>query len=174
MKKLTLLFLVVLLISCTKKLSPTTADSNTSKKLNASAVKTLFIANDNLSNQWRKNLEKIISSDLRFKLKKEPVRNRHVENVIDTIKRYTFKKSSLAFYKGSNFEFIFSAAIKNSEIVLETDIKTGMSKATFEKILGKKFESAVVKVGDVEQLNLFIFTFHKNRLISITFDGYID
>ncbi|WP_375325254.1 hypothetical protein [Flagellimonas sp. GZD32] len=133
-----------------------------------------FIQNDSLAYAFEAELEELALTNKKFSLKLNPYQNHHDENVIDTIKTYTYDKTELEFYKASNWEHIIGGVIKNSEISLGDSIKVGITKTTLGKSLNVGINSDIVQLGNLEQTSLFIFEFNDEVLKTIKFEGYFD
>lgn len=113
-----------------------------------------------------------------IKILKEPVKNLHVKNQIDTILTITVNNSEFILYKLPKEQFLESAVIKDGNILLYKGIHVGMTKDQFKEVFdslkGKEFIPSKVVVGRKETQEYLIFTFSNNRLKEIEYNGYVD
>lgn len=168
-------FLLVL-IFCSQKANESKHSSehkNPDKKIEKEVIQEQYIANDTLLAKMETDLNELVKSP-KFTIEKELVNNRHVDNVIDTIKTFKFDKINIKSYKAVSEEWIFEAKILNSEFELANSIKIGINKKDFEKIVKTKLNSNLVKVGDSEATSAFIFKFENYSLKEIDYEGYVD
>lgn len=177
MKQLFLYFTFLLvLISCTQKRKENIVSSalkNPDKKIEKEVILEQYIEKDTLLAKMEYNLNELVK-DPKFTIEKELVNNRHVDNVIDTIKTFKFDKINIKSYKAVSEEWIFEAKILNSEFELAKSIKMGMNIKDFEKVVKTKLNSYIIKVGNLEETSVFIFKFENNSLKEIDYEGYVD
>lgn len=169
-------FTFLLLISCSQK-GKENIDSakqkNLVKKIEKEVIQEQYIENDTLVAKMESDLNELVKKP-EFTIEKELVNNRHVDNLIDTIKTFKFDRINIKSYKKVNEEWIFEAKILNSEFELSKSIKIGINKKDFEKIVKTKLNSNLVKVGDPEETSVFIFKFENYILKEIDYEGYVD
>lgn len=166
----------LLLISCSQKAKESRHSSehkNPDKKIEKEVIQEQYIENSTLLAKMESDLNELVK-DPKFTIEKELVNNRHVDNVIDTVKTFKFDKINIKSYKAVSEEWIFEAKILSSEFELAKSIKIGINKRDFEKILMTKLNSNIVKVGDSEETSVFIFKFENNSVIEINYEGYVD
>jgi hypothetical protein len=177
MKQLFIYFtFLLLLISCSQKgkeSKDSSEQKNPVKKIEKEVIQEQYIENDTLLAKMESDLN-VLVKDPKFTIEKELVNNRHVDNVIDTIKTFKFDKINIKSYKAVSEEWIFEAKILNSEFELAKSIKIGINKKDFEKIVKTKLNSNIVKVGDSEETSVFIFKFENYILKEIDYEGYVD
>lgn len=165
---------LLLLVSCKQKGNIESSEKSLDKGIESIvAIQDQYIENDTLLAQLEFDLAGFIENP-KFTIEKELVNNRHVDNLIDTIKIFKFDKVNIKEYKAVSEEWIFEASILNSELEFSKSIKIGINKKILEKILKTKFNSDMVKVGNLEQTSVFIFKFEKNILKEIYYEGYVD
>jgi len=143
------------------------------KKIETEVTQEQYVENDTLLTKMESDLNELVKNS-KFTIEKELVNNRHVDNLIDTIKTFKFDKINIKSYKAANEEWIFEAKILNSGFELTKSIKIGIDKKSFEKILKTKLNSDIVKVGNLEQTSVFIFKFENDSLKEIDYEGYVD
>lgn len=112
------------------------------------------------------------------KIKKEPVENIHVEGQIDTVYTVDIKNSQFIIYKIPDNQFLESAEINDSLIMLKRNIRTGILKKDFkEKFIElqniKNLPDTITVQGEDAE-GYLIFTFKNNFLNKIEFVGYVD
>ncbi|RED26434.1 hypothetical protein BD847_0352 [Flavobacterium cutihirudinis] len=175
MKKLLKYFTFLLLVSCNQKIKENidSSEKEVNKKIETEVIQEQYIENDTLLSKMESDLNELVKNP-KFTIEKELVNNRHVENIIDTIKTFNFDKINIKSYKAVSEEWIFEAKILNSGFEFAKSIKIGIDKKSFEKILNTKLNSEIVKVGNLEQTSVFIFKFEKDSLKEIDYEGYVD
>ena len=180
---LTSIFVLILIVSCkqkeTKKAEsidqkPTTELKAESKNsIEEIDVPEQYFENDSLRNLLESELDKLALNP-KFDLKAEPKINTHDKTITDTIKTRTFEKNKVYSYKYQNREWIYSANIRSSEFKFLDSVKIGIKKQTLENILKSELESDLIKIGDLENTSIFIFTFENDTLKTIDYQGYVD
>lgn len=176
MKNPLVYFAFLLLISCHQKAKENIASSEKrmpGKKVEKEVIQEQYVENDTLAAKMESDLNELIKSP-KFIIEKELVNNRHVDNVVDTVKTFKFDKIDIKSYKSTSEEWIFEAKILNPEVELLKSIKIGIDKRYFEKIVKTKLNSNLVKVGNLEETSVFIFKFENDILQEIDFEGYLD
>jgi hypothetical protein len=175
MKKLLIYFTFLFLVSCNQKGRENIVSSKkmVNKKIETKITQEQYIENDTLLTKMESDLNELVKNP-KFTIEKELVNNRHVDNLIDTIKTFKFDKINIKSYKAVSEEWIFEAKILNSEFEFTKSIKIGIDKKSFEKILKTKLNSDIVKVGNLEQTSVFIFKFENDSLKVIDYEGYVD
>ncbi|MQP53188.1 MULTISPECIES: hypothetical protein [unclassified Flavobacterium] len=177
MKKQLLYFLIfILIVSCKlEKNSEDSSENDVKKQIETIVVQEQeqYIENEPILAKMESDLFELTKNP-KFALEKELVNNRHVDDLIDTLKTYKFDKVSIQSYKTSNEEWICGAKILNSEFKLLKSIKIGINKSTFEKAVKTKVNSNIVKIGNLEQTSVFVFKFKNNFLAEIVYEGYVD
>lgn len=170
----TLMLIFLSLASCNKKEISSSIPKTISKNENdIKIVEEQYIQDDSLTAKLFYELSEF-KKDSRFIIQKEPVNNRHVDNVVDTVLNFKFDKIKISSYKSVTEEFVFEANIKNPEFQFSKNIKIGIKKKDFEKSLNTKINSNVIKIGDLEQTSVFVFNFKKDILTEIIYEGYLD
>ena len=132
-----------------------------------------YIENDSLLSKMENDLDKI-ASDPQFTIDKKPVKNRHLDNVIDTIVTHSFGKSKLEFYKTQNEKWIYGARIENSNFYFLDSINVGKSKKALEEQIATELKSDVIKIGNLEQTSVFVFKIENGKILEIIYEGYVD
>ena len=175
MKKLLIYFTLLFLVSCNQKGRENIVSSKqmVNKKIATKVTQEQYIENDTLLTKMESDLHELVKNP-KFTIEKEIVNNRHVDNLIDTIKTFKFDKINIKSYKAVSEEWIFEAKILNSGFELTKSIKIGIDKKSFEKILKTKLNSDIVKVGNLEQTSVFIFKFENDSLKEMDYEGYVD
>lgn len=140
---------------------------------NQASIEESYIQNDSLTNVLINKL-KNTSSNSRFIIDKKPIKNKHVENLIDTIITYSLKDTFITSYKTIDKEFICKAKIKSSDFELTDYIKVGTKKYVVEKSLAKGIIGNILKIGSSEGTLEFILKFEGGTLKTIEFEGFID
>lgn len=166
---------LLVLLACRQKEKRTIAPSEKlqQKEIEKTVVEEQYLQNDSLLNTLDAAIQKLVDHP-KFTIRKELVSNRHVDNLIDTIRVFTFDKTTLQSYKSTNEEWIFDAKILNPEFELSNSIKTGIRKEVFEKALDIEVRTNRLRITDVEELNAFIFSFKDGILTEIEYEGYLD
>lgn len=112
------------------------------------------------------------------KVSKEPVKNQHVENKIDTVYRFKIKKDNFAVYKvDQQKNFLITASVRSKKFKTEQGIKTGMKKAQVEKALSRysvKNIPGCLVLENADVYQVAILRFKKKKLKKIEFQGYFD
>lgn len=149
--------ILILLTSCNKK-------SNSGIKI-PNATTEQSIKNDSLFD--------LLKSDL-YRIAFHPGFD-HEERVhTDTSKTITFDKTKIIFYRESNWEEIISANILNSHFVFLDSIIIGTQKKLLESRIKSVIKSDKIKIGNLNNTNIFIFKFEDDYLNSIQYKGSID
>jgi len=177
MKKQLLLFTatVLLVIACQRKEKQNlqTSGEPQQKEIEKAIVEEQYLQNDSLLNILDSDIQKLMGHP-KFTIKKELVNNRHVDDLIDTIRVFKFGNTTMQSYKSTTEEWIFEAKILNPEFELSNSIKIGIRKEAFEKALNVKVHSDRLRITDAEELNAFIFSFKNDTLTEIEYEGYLD
>jgi hypothetical protein len=107
-------------------------------------------------------------------LSKKPIKNNYTKTIIDTI--YTFSKDKTKFeiYHSKLQDILQSAYIDTDKIILRSNVKVGMRKSEFEKIFKIKIAKNTCQIGDLEQNQVYTFSFKNNILVLISYTGYIE
>ena len=113
-----------------------------------------------------------------LKIQKEPIKNLHVKNQVDSILTIKVDNSEFILYKLPKEQYLESAVIRDKTIVLNKDIHVGMTKEQFKEkfdsLRGRKFIPSKISVGRKETQEYLIFTFSGNQLKEIEYNGYVD
>ena len=169
--------ILILLNSCKQNESKKTEVKTTVESIKVTpenpVVSDSFLVNDSLVFVLASKLEKV-ALNKKFVVLKKPIKNRHVENLIDTIVTRTFENTKLESYKVPSEEWIYKAIIENSDFELNDFIKVGTKKYVVEKSLAIRIHTDILKIGNIEQTNVFILKFESGNLKIIEFDGYLD
>jgi len=132
-----------------------------------------YFENDSLRILLESDLD-ILALNPKLDLKTEPRINTHNETITDTIKILTFGNTKIYSYRATNKEWIYSAKIRNSEFIFLDSINIGIKKNTLENILKSKLETDLIKIGNLENTSVFIFTFENDTLKTIDYQGWAD
>ena len=132
-----------------------------------------YIENGELTSQWESDLAGLVKSR-HFIVENEPVTNRHVDNLVDTVRHYRQNGIYMQSYKTASQEWIFDAQILDSGVELTQRIKVGVHKEALEDVLGTQLTSDSIKVGNFEGTSLFIFKFRNDTLTKFVYEGYVD
>ncbi len=113
-----------------------------------------------------------------LKILKEPIKNMHIKNQVDSILTIKINNSEFILYKLPKEQFLESAVIKDKNILLSKDIHIGMTKNQFKEkfdaLKGREYIPSKVSIGRKETQEYLIFTFSGNRLKEIEYNGYVD
>ncbi|CAL2107594.1 conserved hypothetical protein [Tenacibaculum sp. 190524A02b] len=179
---LILLIIVIALNSCKK------IDSKKISKVDKEAVKieeydfevkqdsvyNSYLVNDSLTLVLYSNMEKILHKS-KFKIVKEPIKNRHIDNLIDTIVTSKFKNSEIITYQGHSKKWVTKAKIRDSDFELNNFIIVGTKGYVIEKSLAKGIQTDTLKIGNLEQTSVFSLIFDKSGILKlIEYNGYVD
>lgn len=167
------IILFVLLISCKQEVKVDSIVKEQEKNIAEISVSEQYFENDTLLTKFESDLIRF-SKNPKFKLEKELVENRHVDDQVDTIKIFHFGETNIKFYKAVSEEWIFEAKIMDSGLEFSESVKIKMKKNALEKILKTKLNSNIVKIGNLEQTSVFVFKFENNNLQEIIYEGYVD
>lgn len=132
-----------------------------------------YFENDSLTYALKSNLEKI-ALDPKFEISKKPIKNRHVDNLVDTIVIRTYKNTELTSYKAESEEWVYKAKIGDADFELNEFIKLGTKEYVIEKSLAKRINNDTLKIGNLEQTSVFNLIFESGILKLIEYDGYLD
>ncbi|MEP3209731.1 MAG: hypothetical protein ABJN95_11100 [Maribacter sp.] len=132
-----------------------------------------YFENDSLISVLKSNLEKI-ALDSKFKVSKKPIKNRHVDDLMDTIITRTFNSTELTSYKAESEEWVNRAKIGDVDFELSDFIKIGAKEYVVEKSLAKGIHNDTLKIGNLEQTAIFSLIFESGTLKSIEYNGYMD
>jgi hypothetical protein len=125
------------------------------------------VTEDNLRNTFK---------DL--KIEKEPIKNVHVKNQIDSILSIKVYNSEFVLYKLPHEQFLETAVVRDENIRLNKDIHIGMTKdqfkEKFDELKDHKNIPSRILIGRKETQEYLIFSFSKNRLKEIEYNGYVD
>ena len=133
----------------------------------------LYFENDSITSSLKSNLEKIVL-DPKFMISKKPIKNRHVDNLVDTIMTRSFKNTELTSYKAESEEWVYKAKIRDSDFELNDFIKIGTEEYIVEKSLSKGIHNDTLIIGNLEQTSIFNLIFESGILKSIEYEGYVD
>jgi hypothetical protein len=166
---------MLLLVSCGQKEKENivTSEKVIIEKIKSEVIPEQYVEDETLQIKLEADLTNLTKNS-KFTIEKELVNNRHVDNLIDTVINFKYDKINIKSYKATSEEWIIEAKILNSEFDFSDAIKIGMDKTALEKILNKKVNSDIVKVGNFEQTSVFIFKFKNEILEEIEFEGYVD
>jgi len=180
---LTSIGILILLISCKQKETqkieipeqkPTTElKAETEKIVEKTPIPEQYFESDSLRILLESDLEKLALNP-KFDLKTEPRINTHNETITDTVKTQTFDKTKIYSYRAKDKEWIYAAKIRSSEFKFLEFIKIGVNKKTLENILKSELETDLIKIGDLENTSVFIFTFANDTLKTIDYQGWVD
>jgi hypothetical protein len=113
-----------------------------------------------------------------LKIQRQPIKNIHVKNQVDSILTIKISNSEFILYKLPKEQFLESAVIKDKNIVLNKDIHVGMTKQEFKKkfdaLKERKYIPPKISIGRKETQEYLIFTFGGNLLKEIEYSGYVD
>ena len=142
-------------------------------ELESTFVSEPYFENDSLTFTLKSNLEKI-ALDSKFEIYKKPIKNRHLDNLFDTIVTRTYKNTELTSYKAESKEWVYKAKIGDADFELNEFIKIGTKEYVLEKSLAKVINNDTLKIGNLEQTSVFNLIFESGILKSIEYDGYLD
>jgi len=135
--------------------------------------KPYYIINDELTNQWIKNLLSKLKSST-FKIEEKPVNNIHNSRITDTIKILKSGRTEIEFYITEDRLILQSAIILDTTIVLDNKIKVGISKETLSKAAKEEISNDLLRIGNLEGQQYFEFKFKNEILYSIIYCGIPD
>ncbi|HLU93525.1 MAG TPA: hypothetical protein VKZ54_05345 [Membranihabitans sp.] len=153
--------------------------SESAKSTNKTKNDTLTIVNS----EWTEEpfslgpdpLSKLISFG-NIQLDWEPIKNRHVENQIDTVYRISMKRDFFEVYKARSQNWITKAMVRSDHFQSDRGIKVGMTKTKMKKKLNLTMDELPdyirLKSQEVEQW--VVYKFESDTLLSINFRGYLD
>ncbi len=129
--------------------------------------------------QFGKVTEDNLRSEFKdLKIEREPIKNVHVKNQIDSILSIKVDNSEFVLYKLPHEQFLESAVVRDENIRLNKDIHVGMTKdqfkEKFEELKDRKHIPSRILVGRKETQEYLIFSFSNNRLKEIEYNGYVD
>lgn len=105
---------------------------------------------------------------------KKPVKNQHSNLVVDTVYTFFRGKTKIEIYHSKEKDLLQSAFIDTDKIPLKYNITIGDAKGEIAKLLKAKITKDKIQVGDLEQGQVYTFSFAKDKLTSISFDGYLE
>jgi hypothetical protein len=113
-----------------------------------------------------------------LEIQREPIKNLHVKNQVDSILTIRIKNSEFILYKLPKEQYLESAVIKDKNIMLNNDIHIGMTKQEFkekfEVLKDRKHIPSKVSIGRKETQEYLTFIFGGNLLKKIEYSGYVD
>jgi hypothetical protein len=109
-----------------------------------------------------------------FSITRKPIRNIHDDAVVDTVYTFSAGKTKIQIYKAQHTDILQAAYIDTDKIALKYNIKVGDSKTDVGKRLKAAIAADKVQVGDLEQGQVYTFTFSKGKLTAISYEGYVD
>ena len=104
----------------------------------------------------------------------KPITNRYNKNITDTLYYFRDGKTNIEIYHAQPGDILQSAFIASDKIVFRYNIKIGDTKVAVAKALHAAINSDKVEVGDLEHGQVYTFTFAGGRLISVSYEGYIE
>ncbi len=143
------------------------------KQKEKTSIAVQYFENDSLRVLLEFDLEKLALNP-NFYLKTEPRINSYNETIIDTVKTQTFDKTKIYSYRAKDKEWIYAAKIRDSEFKFLESIKIGVHKKTLENILKSELKTNLIKIGDLENTSVFIFSFENDTLKTIDYQGWVD
>lgn len=165
--------LILSLYSC-KQTTQGVNQAESEQNMDEEDLNIQFVENDTLINMLEDALEQIPNENLNFNLDVQPIENRHDPDVIDSLKRYSYKQLRIDFYKARNWTKIESATIANPDVPLLGLIGVGMTKDSLEQVLQFPFQEDFIRLGNLEQSKTMTFTFEQNKLKIMDFDGFVE
>lgn len=109
-----------------------------------------------------------------FTITKKPVRNKYDNSIVDTVYTFSKGKTKIEIYHSREKDLLQSAYIDIDKIPLKYNIKVGNTKAEIAKLLKAKITKDKVQVGNLEHGQVYTFSFAKDRLNSISYEGYLE
>lgn len=178
-----LLVLMVVILGCNTQKNAT---QNTSETCDTIRIETRYAQNlteemptfitDSFTNMAseaftiasiQKNHSKMLS------LKKEPFRNIHDHSRIDTIYHFSGKKDTIKFYRSRRKVFMIYLNITSPELVLDSCIRPGITKQTFQSVFGiTRPVGSTIQIANSDGTLRFIFYFQDDVLQRIESDFY--
>ncbi len=132
-----------------------------------------YFINDSLLTKLELELDELTQNS-KFDLTTKPRANTHYKTITDTIKIRKFELNEIYSYRSQDNEWVYSAKIRSPEFKFLDSLKIGVKKSTIENILKTELESDLIKIGDLENTSIFIFSFLNDRLKAIDYEGYVD
>ncbi len=102
------------------------------------------------------------------------VRNKYDSTQIDTAYSFTKGRTKIEIYHTATKDMVQSAFIENEKIKLRNGIQIGLTNPEVEKALNIKITSDKFQVGDIDHRQVYQFNFLKEKLILITFEGFLE
>lgn len=142
----------------------------------------LTISDENLIDnpfQFGKVTEDNLRSEFKdLKIQREPIRNVHVKDQIDSILSIKINNSEFVLYKLPDEQFLESAVVRDANIKLNKDIHVGMTKdqfkEKFDELKTMKHIPSRILVGRKDTQEYLIFSFSNKKLKEIEYNGYVD
>ncbi len=107
-------------------------------------------------------------------LTKERHVNEHDVKQIDYIITYTLGQDKFIFYQTPSKALTTYFSLASGQLVLANSIRVGMTKQAFEKAFKHKAIGNTATVAELEQFELYTFSFAKNTLSRIIYQCRID
>ena len=180
-KQLLIIIGILILLNSCKQTEPKKMEESEVKEVvetkkettESTSITESYIENDSLVIVLSSELEKI-ALNKKFAIETKPIKNRHVDNLMDTIVTRTYENTKLTSYKATSEEWVYKARIENSEFGLNDFIKVGTKKYVVEKSLAIGIQNDILKIGNLEQTSEYILRFESGNLKTIEFNGYAD
>jgi hypothetical protein len=111
-----------------------------------------------------------------YKLKIFTKKNTFYPSAIDSIYRFSYKKSELFIYKAYERELFVGGSIFDNIVVLRNGIRVGISRKDFFSCFSdlKSSTDDTIRITSKKGINSFNFIFKKDKLKAIKIDNYID
>ncbi|MFI5204004.1 MAG: hypothetical protein ACHQF2_05860 [Flavobacteriales bacterium] len=119
-------------------------------------------------------VEDLMSQYEQLKVTATPTTNIHEKSITDTILKLSMGKTEFVIYRAKHRDLFQSAYIVTDDVVLKNNVRVGITKEDFGKKMGLNITDDKIQIGDTENNSYWVFTFKRDKLAIIEFDGYID
>ena len=176
MKALRELFSIIILIpllsSCT---SAENRDQDNNRSLEKDSSPTTQIIEDSeLPYRWSQTAVEIQREKRDVTSKLEPVQNRHNPNVIDTIETYTDLDTKVEIYHSNDKRLLMSASIHQKKVLPRGIVNVGSTRADVADWIDRRVIGDILIIKDEQGHNTLTFTFARDTVKHIEFQGYVD
>jgi len=195
MKKFLSILLILVACKSEKVSDSETRDSRSTEAVNAETQDEItsedsesaidsgarVIDNNFAYHPFENEFEGILNEVGDYELEKEPFKNIHMDDQVDTILHIRFDDSSIDYYKETTQTegIILTADIKSSRVTFKKGIKIGMSQQALLELfedqnldLSENIDRILVE--DEEQFNSVELIFIDRKLSQVKYTGYFD